>query len=86
MRSRIRRQVGPCRQRDKHNLVSPEPAMFCTSPSHFGCAVQLLEEMGFSYRAGDEEMPKSLLVLTLLKKRCISTALIKQSKTKVWAQ
>ena len=41
--------------------------MFCAHLSHFGYAVQLLPERGFSYRAGDEEMPKTLLVFTLLK-------------------
>ena len=51
----------------KHDLVSPELAMFCAHLSHFGYAVQLLPERGFSYRACDEEMSKPLLVLTLLK-------------------
>ena len=51
----------------KHDLVSPESAMFCTHLSYFGYAVQLLPERGFSYRACDEEMPKPPLVLTLLK-------------------
>ena len=41
--------------------------MFCAHLSHSGYAVQLLPERGFSYRACDEEMPKPLLVLTLLK-------------------
>ena len=41
--------------------------MFCAHLSHFGYAVQLLPERGFSYRACDEEMSKPLLVLTLLK-------------------
>ena len=45
----------------------PESAMFCAHLSHFGYAVHLLPERGFSYRAGDEEMPKPLLVCTLLK-------------------
>ena len=45
----------------------PESAMFCTHLSHFGYAVQLLPGRGFSYRVCDEEMSKSLLVLTLLK-------------------
>ena len=45
----------------------PESAMFCAHLSHFGYAVQLLPERGLSYRAGDEEMPKPSLVLTLLK-------------------
>ena len=51
----------------KRNFVSSESAMFCTHLSHFGYAVQLLPEKGFSYRACDEEMPKLQLVLTLLK-------------------
>ena len=52
----------------KCGLVSPESAMFCAHLSHFGYAVQLLPERGFSYRACDEEMSKPLLVvLTLLK-------------------
>ena len=45
----------------------PESAMFCAHLSHFGHAVHLLPRRQFSYRAGDEEMPKPLLVLTLLK-------------------
>ena len=51
----------------KRDLVSIRSAMFCAYLSHFGYAVHLLPERGFSYRAGDEEMPKPLLVLTLLK-------------------
>ena len=51
----------------KRDLVSPESAMFCTHLSHFGYAVQLLPERGFSYSACDEEMHKPQLVLTLLK-------------------
>ena len=51
----------------KRNLVSPESAMLCTHLSHFGYAVPLLPERGFSYRVCDEEMSKLLLVLTLLK-------------------
>ena len=51
----------------KRDFVSSESAMFCTHLSHFGYAVQLLPERGFSYRACDEEMPKPQLVLTLLK-------------------
>ena len=51
----------------KRDLVSPESAMFCTRLSHFGYAVQLLPERGFSYRACDEETSKPLLVLTLFK-------------------
>ena len=47
--------------------VKPESAMFCTHLSHFGYAVQLLPETGFFYRACNEEMPKPLLILTLLK-------------------
>ena len=31
-----------CVKETKHNLVSPEAAMFCTHLSHFGYAVQLL--------------------------------------------
>ena len=50
----------------KRNLVSPESAMFCAHLSHFGYAVQLLPERGFSYRTCNEEMSKLLLVLTLL--------------------
>ena len=49
------------------DLVSPESARFCSHFSHFGYAVQLIPERGFSYRACDEEMPKPLLVLMLLK-------------------
>ena len=45
----------------------PESAMFCAHLSHFGYGVHLLPERGFSNRAGDEGMPKPLLVLTLLK-------------------
>ena len=45
----------------------PESAMFCAHLSHFGYAVHLLPERGFSYRACDEEMPNPLLLLTLLK-------------------
>ena len=45
----------------------PESAMFCTHLSHFGYAVHLLSERGFSYLTCDEEMSKSLLILTLLK-------------------
>ena len=40
----------------KCDLVLPESAMFCTHLSHFGYAVQLRPERGFSYRASDEEM------------------------------
>ena len=54
----------------KLNLVSPESAMFCVHLSHFGYAVQLLPERGFSCRACDEEMFKQSLVLTLLKIIC----------------
>ena len=53
----------------KENAIwcQPESAMFCAHLSHFGYAVQLLPGRGFSYREYDEEMSKSLLVLTLLK-------------------
>ena len=51
----------------KRDLVSPESAIICAHLSHFGYAVHLLPERGFSYRACDEEMSKRLLVLTLLK-------------------
>ena len=45
----------------------PESAMFCAHLSHFGYVVYLLPERGYYYMAGDEEMPKPLLVLSLLK-------------------
>ena len=64
---RTRRQKDLDGEEMKRDLVSPESAMFCTHLSHFGYAVQLLPEKGFSYRACDEEMPKPQLVLTLLK-------------------
>ena len=53
-----RRRQGYLDEETKRDLVSPESAMFCTHLSHFGYAVQLLPERGFSYRACDEEMPR----------------------------
>ena len=41
--------------------------MFFAHLSHFGYAVQLLPETGFSYSGCDEEMRKPQLILTLLK-------------------
>ena len=64
---RTRRQQDLTSKNTKRDLVNPESAMFCTHLSHFGYAVQLLPERGFSYRTCDEEMPKPQLVLTLLK-------------------
>ena len=65
MRTRCQKDLDV--EETKRDLVSPESAMFCTHLSHFGYAVQLLPERGFSYRACDEEMHKPQLVLTLLK-------------------
>ena len=54
-------------KRQKTIWCQPESAMFCTHLSHFGYAVHLLPERGFSYGGCDEEMHKPQLVLTLLK-------------------
>ena len=64
---RTRRQGILTTKRQNAVWCQPESPMFYTHRSHFGYAVQLLPERGFSYRACDEEMPKPQLVLTLLK-------------------
>ena len=68
IRTQTRRQ-GIWTSTKRRNAIwsQPESAMFCTHLSHFGYAVQLLPERGFSYMACDEEMNKPQLVLTLLK-------------------
>ena len=63
----MRRQGILTSKRRKAVWCQPESAMFCAHLSHSGYTVQLLQERGFSYKACDEEMPKPLLVLTLLK-------------------
>ena len=67
VRMRTRRQGDLDDEHKTRSGVKPESAMFCTHLSHFRYAVRLLPEWRFFYRACDEEMPKTQLVLTLLK-------------------